>query len=443
MDDAELLNLWSIGPTLVSTAFVFAFGACVGSFLNVVVHRLPKGMSLLTPPSRCPACGRRLSLHENLPVFGWFLAGGRCRSCGVRIGLEYPLVELGVGVLFAILYVLFFETRFGPGIGGVTNPWWHLHGAIATAPAFLAVLGLCAALVAASLIDARSYLIPGEITRTAALLGVGGLLVQSLTPGTGPTLRGWWAVSLPEWPATITAFAGMAGLALSWILLRTGRLTPSFADYDQYLEPGETFARYPHARREMIRELLFLAPCMAAITASMLLRDRLPQGMPPLPIGALGASAMGFLVGGGVIWAIRILGSLSFGREAMGMGDVHLMAAVGATLGWVDPLVALVPGIVLALAWTMSARGVAILRGRSPRELPLGPYLAIGTLLVVLLRPAFVELGRFVVPAWIDEARPGLFTSGPPSVAITNRAAEPAPSAGAESIERRWRQKGV
>lgn len=413
MDSPDLIKLWSTGPTLVSTAFVFAFGACVGSFLNVVVHRLPLGMSLMSPPSRCPGCGRRLSLHENLPIVGWFLAGGRCRTCGSRIGLEYPLVELGVALLFSILYLLFFETRFGPGFGAVTNPWWLAKGPIHAAPAFVAILALAASFVAASLIDARSYLIPGEITRTAALAGVLGLLVQSLIPGSAPGASGYWAVPLPQWPATVTAFAGVVGLVFSRLLVMSGKIMPSFADYADYVEPGQTFANYPHARREMFREIAFLAPCMAGITAAILLRDELPQGAPPLPIAALGASALGFLVGGGVIWAIRILGSLSFGREAMGMGDVHLMAAAGAVLGWIDPLAAILPAIVLALLVTSIGRGWAILRGRSPRELPLGPYLAAGTLLVILARPLFIDLGRALAPAWFDEARPGLFTTRP------------------------------
>ncbi len=411
MDEQALLNYWSLGPALVSAGFVFAFGACVGSFVNVVVHRLPLGMSLMSPPSRCPVCGRRLAIHENLPVIGWFLSGGRCRSCGEPIGIAYPMVELLVGALFAALYLLFFETRPGAGFGGVTNAWWVTRGPLLASPAFIAILGLVASLVAASLIDARSYLIPMEITTTAAVLGFAGVLVQALVPGAGPGSTGTWALPLPEWPGAVAGLAGMAGLAVSWILLWSGRFTRSFSDYEEYLQPGETFAAYPHARREMVRELLFLAPCIAGLAAAVLIADRLPDGRPPLPIAALGASSLGFLVGGGSIWALRILGSLAFGREAVGIGDVHLMAAAGAVLGWIDPLVAILPAVVIALGWTMGSRGLAILRGRSPRELPLGPHLAIGTLLVILARPAFVDLGRVIVPGWIEPARPGLFTT--------------------------------
>lgn len=430
------LTIGSVGPALVSALFVFAFGTCVGSFLNVVVHRLPLGMSLRSPPSRCPACGRRLSLHENLPVVGWLIARGRCRSCDSRIGVEYPLVELATGLLFAVLYILLYEVRFGPGLGSITNPWWATNGPIRTAPAFLALLGLLASLMAASLIDARHYIIPAGITRTAAILGFAGLALQSLIPDPFSPSRGWWAVPLPEWPGALAGFAGMAGLGVSWLLLHKGVLTPSFADYEEYLEPGATFARYPHARREMVRELAFLAPCVAGVSAVILVRDLLPEGQPPRFVAALGASSLGFIVGGGSIWAIRILGSLAFGREAMGMGDVHLMAAAGAVLGWVDPLVAILPAIVVALAWTMTLRGVAIVKGRSPRELPLGPYLAIGLMLVIFLRPAFVDLGRLVVPGWMSTSRPGLFTSERRSGGMPARAEETARSTGVGPFER-------
>ena len=95
-------------PKLVTAMFIFAFGACVGSFLNVVAHRMPTGRSVVSPPSRCPRCGWRLTWHENLPVLGWLLLRGRCRRCRGRISVQYPLVELLVGVMFAGSYLLFF-----------------------------------------------------------------------------------------------------------------------------------------------------------------------------------------------------------------------------------------------------------------------------------------------------------------------------------------------
>src|SRR5436190_6443584 len=88
--------------------FVFALGACIGSFLNVVVWRLPRNESLVTPPSRCPKCGHKLAWFDNIPVFGWIFLRGKCRYCGEPISPRYPIVEAITGLLFVGYYVSFF-----------------------------------------------------------------------------------------------------------------------------------------------------------------------------------------------------------------------------------------------------------------------------------------------------------------------------------------------
>ena len=113
------------------------------------------------------------------------------------------------------------------------------------------------------------------------------------------------------------------------------------------------------------------------------------ETMCPVWLDALGGSLLGYLVGGGVVWAVRLFGSLGFGKEAMGLGDVHLMAAVGACVGWVDSVlaffVAAFVGILLTFYSLSLSRGVG-------RAMPYGPSLAIATVLVLLAKPA-VELG--------------------------------------------------
>ena len=78
-------------------------GACIGSFLNVVLWRVPRGESIVSPPSHCPACGRELNAVELVPVLSWLVLRGRCRHCGVHISVRYPLVELGGAVVFALV----------------------------------------------------------------------------------------------------------------------------------------------------------------------------------------------------------------------------------------------------------------------------------------------------------------------------------------------------
>ena len=81
----------------------FCVGAIVGSFLNVVRHRVPQRMSVIYPDSHCPACQRLIRATDNIPLVGWFLLGGKCRECGARISIIYPTIELLTGLAFGVI----------------------------------------------------------------------------------------------------------------------------------------------------------------------------------------------------------------------------------------------------------------------------------------------------------------------------------------------------
>jgi leader peptidase (prepilin peptidase)/N-methyltransferase len=132
-----------------------AVGLVVGSFVNVVVHRVPRGESVVRPRSRCPACGRPIPALENVPVLSWLALRGRCRGCGGRIAARYPLVELATGAVFALLYA-----AHGPG---PLLPVW---------------MAFAAALLAAALIDLEHQWIPDAISLGG--LAVGLALVPAL-----------------------------------------------------------------------------------------------------------------------------------------------------------------------------------------------------------------------------------------------------------------------
>jgi leader peptidase (prepilin peptidase)/N-methyltransferase len=121
-------------------AFSTVVGLVVGSFLNVVVHRIPRGESVVRPRSRCPECGMQLAARDNVPVVSWLALRGRCRSCGTAISARYPLVELVTGVLFGVVALRM--------------------GAEAVLPAFLVVT---AGLVALSAVDLERFLVPNRI----------------------------------------------------------------------------------------------------------------------------------------------------------------------------------------------------------------------------------------------------------------------------------------
>ena len=129
-----------------------AFGLIVGSFLNVVIHRLPRGMDMVWGRSRCPACGKRIAWYDNIPVLSFLRLRGRCRACGGRISWRYPLVEVLSGVLFGLAMAQALALPDPPGLA------WRLAG-------FLFMAAFLAALVAATFIDLAHTILPDEITK--------------------------------------------------------------------------------------------------------------------------------------------------------------------------------------------------------------------------------------------------------------------------------------
>jgi prepilin signal peptidase PulO-like enzyme (type II secretory pathway) len=97
-------------------------GACLGSFLNVCVYRIPRGMSVFRPRSRCPRCGSAILVRHNVPVLGWLVVRGRCRECRYAISPRYPAVELAVGCLFALPYLVAVALSAG-------DPWERIGSA--------------------------------------------------------------------------------------------------------------------------------------------------------------------------------------------------------------------------------------------------------------------------------------------------------------------------
>jgi leader peptidase (prepilin peptidase)/N-methyltransferase len=128
---------------------IFIFGASIGSFLNVVVYRLPAGLSLLHPPSRCPTCQHRLKPYDNVPVLGWLWLRGRCRYCGTAIALRYPLVEAVTGILFLAVFLYFNSLPI------IIGMWVFLSW-----------------LLALSLIDLDTMTLPNVLTQSGLVLGI-------------------------------------------------------------------------------------------------------------------------------------------------------------------------------------------------------------------------------------------------------------------------------
>lgn len=398
---AEWLALWT--PHLMGLAFAFALGACVGSFINVVAWRMPLGMSITHPPSRCPVCGRRLRTRENLPIVGWLLAKGRCKSCGVGISLQYPVIELLVALLFALVYAMCFVAEPLGWWGRSWAQWFQLYGLFESTPALLCIVTLLSCLVASTLTDIRTCTIPLGVTMTATLAGVAGWTLQGAMAS--PSMARAWPLPSATWWMTGAALAGGGAVLVANALLARGVLKRSFADYAEFVPEGETLADYPHARREMRHELVFFG--MVALSSTLGAFALAGSGGEPSPVlQGLCGSIFGYLVGAGVVWLVRIVATIVKGIEAMGMGDVHLLGAAGACLGWIDPLAAFFIAPFFGLAWVGATGLLSVARrGAGRRELPYGPHLAIAIVGLILCRGVFVDAGRLLFPGLIPSTR--------------------------------------
>jgi len=200
--------------TWLAAAWLFAVGSAVGSFLNVVVYRLPAGMSIVSPGSHCPMCKHPIRWHDNLPIAGWLLLRARCRHCGARISGRYPAVETATAGLFLLLAVaeLFtgganLPSRPVPVAGGTIAPDLSLAQ---SAGLYAYHLLLLCTLLAAALIQYDGHRAPTPLFAPAALVG----LLAPIAWGHLHPVPAWGAGE--NWPSGL--IDGGAGLAAGLVL---------------------------------------------------------------------------------------------------------------------------------------------------------------------------------------------------------------------------------
>jgi leader peptidase (prepilin peptidase) / N-methyltransferase len=192
----------------VWVALLGGLGLLVGSFLNVVAYRVPRGLSVARPGSACPSCEHPIRWYDNVPLLSWLLLAGRCRDCAAPIGWRYPAVELCTAALFATI-----GRRFGPS------------------PLLVALLFVAAIGVALAVIDLDHQRLPFRITVPATGVTVALLGVDAVADGPGPvavaaaSAGAWLAVYAGTWLATSgrgmglgdVVLAPLLGLVLGWL----------------------------------------------------------------------------------------------------------------------------------------------------------------------------------------------------------------------------------
>jgi leader peptidase (prepilin peptidase)/N-methyltransferase len=320
-------------PLWITLPFLFVLGAALGSFLNVCIYRMPRHERLWEqlrgiswPASHCPSCKQPILRSDNVPIFGWLLLRGRCRFCRVRISPRYPLIELLNGLLFVAMYLIEIPHEFRSDIldsslyaanGPQIVDVWSTVAWLHWR--YLYHMILLQSLLVATFIDLDEMTIPDGATVPAMIAGLlGGFALGQvfLVPA--------WFQSPPElhiWKANLPA----------WLqpLMSGGRIP-------------EWVATHPHWH-------------------------------------GLAVSAAGLVVGGGVVWTVRIIGKWILKREAMGFGDVTLMAAIGSFVGWQPVLV-----VFFVAPFCAILVAVAALFTRRAQEIPYGPYLSIATVVVLV-----------------------------------------------------------
>lgn len=246
----------------------FFFGSVIASFLNVVIWRVPRGESIVRPPSHCPRCGARIKWYQNIPIFSWLALGGKCADCRGKISPRYIAIETLGGFLFMFAWLRF----------GLDAPFRWVWIAL---------------MIVGSAIDFDHKLLPDFVTIGGMIYGLFRSLAIPLLFGQAPWTSLLWCV-------------------------------------------------------------------------------------------------VGSLSGLGIMWLIRTLGTLAFKREAMGMGDVFLMGAIGALFGPVAVLVSLILSSLFGSLVGVTA--MVFSKGRLGRfaEIPYGPYICMGCLIWMFYGPELI-----------------------------------------------------
>jgi leader peptidase (prepilin peptidase)/N-methyltransferase len=381
--------------SIIWPVFLFSLGASVGSFINVVVYRIPRDESIVRPGSHCTTCQKPIAWYDNVPILAWFYLGGKCRHCGASFSIRYPLIELFTALLFVTVYWVYFSVKIRAGLPAFTAGGWVIYSGH---------MVLLSVMLACSIIDAEHRFIPSvkSAVITALILSMIWPYLISLE-----TSKYWHIIPYSSVKTAALAFGCVPGLGGSLLFRKLGWITQSMRELQAAEEIAEQKKRkIPNLgsiiRREMVRELAFLAPILLTAIFSFLVLtgpNELAQGWQKLILGqkwiaGLLGSVYGYMIGAGVVWATRILGSLTFGKEAMGLGDVYLMAAVGAMLGWASPVLAFFAAPFLALSWALPH----LILHRT-REIRYGPFLSVATLAVMIMHDTIIAyFERILIP---------------------------------------------
>ncbi len=339
------------------TVVFFVYGAIAGSFLNVCIHRMPREMSIVKPRSHCPECKYSIPAVLNIPIFTWLWLGGKCANCNAAISARYFLVELLTGVAFMSCWLAFGDISVGIAI------------------AYSILFG---GLIVATFIDFEHFIIPDEIT-------LGGIAAGFIASALVPALHG---VEKAATGMEQSFYGIVVGGGLVYAILRLGKLMFGreqlelesgsrvvFSETDLFLPDevrsyGEVFYRNSDTIRFRADRLETVDRCFWDVDVELSPR-RLKiadQVFDPESVHFMEARTSEMILP----------------REAMGLGDVKFMAAIGAFLGWNAVLFSLMLSAVIG-----SIIGVTLIvlgKREWSSRLPYGPYIALAAIVWMFAR---------------------------------------------------------
>jgi leader peptidase (prepilin peptidase)/N-methyltransferase len=353
-------DIWAAVPFHFWSGVFFIFGTMVGSFLNVCIHRMPIGESIVTPPSHCPHCRYSIPFYLNIPLVTWIYLRGKCANCRAPISARYFLVELLTGVIFLAAWLAFGRS---------------------SALLALAYCVILSGFIAATFIDFAHFIIPDEIT-------LGGIVVGFLCSLAVPALHG-----VSE-RATALRYS-MVGIAIGggviYGILRLGKLL--FGRQKFSLDPNSRLVFTESAlllpdRQIPYEDIFYRKSDTIRITATEVeMIDRCYRNVP------VSLTQTVLTVGEDIFQPETIphlevvTSELTIPREAMGLGDVKFMAAIGAFIGGSGVFFALMLSAIIG-----SVVGVgAIIIGRKEwsSRIPYGPYIAVAATIWIFLPYAY------------------------------------------------------
>lgn len=342
---------WAAVPFHFWSVLFFVFGSMVGSFLNVCIYRMPIGESIVSPPSHCPHCRYSIPWYLNIPLVTWICLRGKCANCGAPISIRYFAVELLTGLIFLAC--------------------WLSFGAL-SAPLVLVYCLLLSGLIVATFIDMEHFIIPDEIT-------LGGIAVGFFCSMGVPTLHQVkTSVSSLE-----QSFLGIAvGGGLVYAILRLAKV---FFGKEKFVLPpdtrvvfGETGLQMPD-RQVPYEEVFYRKSDTISLHAkSVKVGDRVWENVSVRLNPTLLKIGEETLNPTEVTQMEVVTDQMILPREAMGLGDVKFMAAIGAFLGWQATLFSLMLSSIIGAFVGVGL--IIIHRKEWSSRIPYGPYIAVAAM---------------------------------------------------------------